>query len=262
MTSDAIAPDHPSWLTLFVDVPAADWDAAAAFWTTVTGSTLSPRRGVDDEFATLLPPSGDSCLRLQALRTGPAGVHLDLRAGHPEALADRAVRLGATRLHDEAGFHVLRSPAGLGFCAVTYDAERELPPPTRVPGGGSTRVDQACLDLPAYWYDAELAFWGALTGWPVVSGGRSEFARVRYDGEPRRCQLLVQRLGGDAPAAAAHLDLAAGPTNGDLDAALAWHVECGATAVRRLEWWQVMRAPGGLTYCLTRRDPVTGRTQE
>lgn len=259
MTGPEIAPDHPAWLTLFIDVPAAAWEESATFWTAVTGTRLSARRGEHGEFATLLPPAGDACLRHQGLAAGPAGVHLDLHAADAEGLADRAVGLGATRSHDEPGFHVLRSPAGLAFCAVAHDGERELPPPTPVPGGGSTRVDQACLDLPADRYDDELAFWTRLTGWTPRRSARPEFARLRSDGGRRLNQLLVQRLDDPPPtgAAAVHLDLAAGPPS-DLDAARDWHIGLGAVPVTRFERWQVMRAPGGLVYCLTGRDPVTG----
>ena len=33
------------WVTVFLDLPAASFDAAAAFWGQVTGYGLSPSRG-------------------------------------------------------------------------------------------------------------------------------------------------------------------------------------------------------------------------
>ena len=45
------------WVYAFIDRPKERFDQAAAFWTAVTGTTLSARRGADGEFATLLPPA-------------------------------------------------------------------------------------------------------------------------------------------------------------------------------------------------------------
>jgi hypothetical protein len=45
------------WLTVFFDFPADTFDAGVAFWREVTGSGLSPFRGADGEFATLVPAS-------------------------------------------------------------------------------------------------------------------------------------------------------------------------------------------------------------
>jgi len=52
------------WLTVFLDFPADDFDAGVAFWREVTGCGLSPLRGAEGEFATLLPASGDAYLRV------------------------------------------------------------------------------------------------------------------------------------------------------------------------------------------------------
>ncbi|MEV1201396.1 LytR C-terminal domain-containing protein [Microbispora rosea] len=54
----------------FIDRPGDRFEEAAAFWTTVTGTRLSPRRGDDGEFATLLPASGDACVKIQAVGDG------------------------------------------------------------------------------------------------------------------------------------------------------------------------------------------------
>jgi hypothetical protein len=54
------------------------------FWREVTGSALSPFRGVAAEFATLLPPDGDAYLRVQRVKDDPGGHHLDLHADHFE----------------------------------------------------------------------------------------------------------------------------------------------------------------------------------
>jgi hypothetical protein len=48
------------WVTVFLDLPPTSFDRSVAFWRQVTGYGLSPSRGADGEFATLLPPSGDA----------------------------------------------------------------------------------------------------------------------------------------------------------------------------------------------------------
>ena len=81
------------WIWAFIDRPLERFDQAAAFWTTVTDSRLSTRRGSDDEFATLLPPSGHSSLKLQGVR-GPGGAHLDLEVNDVPAAIDEPRGLG------------------------------------------------------------------------------------------------------------------------------------------------------------------------
>lgn len=251
-------------MTAFLDVPAADEEAAVAFWGAVTGTTLSARRGPSGEFATLLPERGDAHLRVQRVAGAVGGIHLDLHADVPEDLADLAVSAGAEVRHREPGLVVLASPAGLAWCAVGWRGESAVPQPH-----AGMRVDQVCLDVPAALYDDELAFWAAVTGWDVLTGRRAEFTLLRPpEGTPRPLQLLLQRLGGpgdpDAPAggltpAGAHLDLAAGPTDVDVQRAARAHEEMGARRGSAYPMWQVMTALGGQVYCLTRRDPHTGR---
>ena len=56
----------------------------------------------------------------------------------------------------------------------------------------------------------------------------------------------------------AHLDLACS----DIDAVVAWHRELGAQRVGGGRAWAVMRDPASGVYCLTSRDPRTGRATE
>ena len=80
---------------MFFVFPAASFDAGTAFWRQVTGYGLSPFRGPDGEFATLLPPAGDAYLRVQRILDGPGGCHLDLHvdpAGREYCLVNRAPR--------------------------------------------------------------------------------------------------------------------------------------------------------------------------
>jgi hypothetical protein len=48
------------WVWAFIDRPLDTFAEAARFWTRVSGTTLSPRRGEHEQFATLLPPRGEA----------------------------------------------------------------------------------------------------------------------------------------------------------------------------------------------------------
>ena len=224
------------WMTGFLDTPSR---VAEPFWQAVTGSGLSARRGPDGAFATLVPAGGDAYLRVQVVEDGPARAHLDLHVEQVAAQARRAVGLGAAVVLDEDDLVVLRSPAGLPFCLVTWAGEAVRPV------GGRSLVDQMCLDVPVGGFDAEADFWAALTGWQRRAGSRPEFDfLVRPDRMPLR--LLLQRVDGPA---GMHLDLACG----DRAAEVAWHVSLGARTVAEFERWTTLRDPAGRAYCVTDR---------
>ncbi|WP_205471394.1 VOC family protein [Nocardioides sp. SYSU D00038] len=246
----------PSWVTAFLDLPAAGHEASVGFWQRVTGHALSAPRGDHDEFATLVPSAGDDHLRVQRVGDGPPRVHLDLHVPEVAAAAEELVALGAA-VTDDAGDHlVLRSPGGLPFCLVDRPAATRSAPRTW-PDGRVSEVDQVCLDVPPGRYDAELDFWSAATGWhrrdPAPG---SEFGRLTPD-DRQPVQLLLQRLDDEEPAVRAHLDWA----TTDRPAEVAAHVAAGAEVVATHDDWTVLRDPGGLVYCVTRRSPrVTART--
>ncbi|HLT10103.1 MAG TPA: VOC family protein [Micromonosporaceae bacterium] len=75
------------WACIFIDRPCEAFEQAADFWTTVTGTRLSARRGANGEFATLLPPDGDATVKLQGVGDS-GGAHLD----------PKQARIGSTRL--------------------------------------------------------------------------------------------------------------------------------------------------------------------
>ncbi|PRY57920.1 hypothetical protein B0I28_106343 [Glycomyces artemisiae] len=243
------------WTTAFWDFPAEGFEDGIAFWLKATGSTLSPRRGPGGSFATLVPPGADPCLRVQRVLEGKGGNHLDLHVDDVEAEAERAQVLGAAPVHAEPGLVVLHSPGGFAFCLVNHHGEVKVPAPEAWPGGQRSRVDQLCLDVAPQAFDHELVFWQRLTGWPQVPTSSPEFRRL-YSPPELPLRFLLQRLdaAGRGPASTAHLDLACS----DVDAETLRHTELGATAVRRHHWWQVMRDPAGLEYCITSRDPDTG----
>ena len=240
----------PYWVSAFLDLPADGFDRGVEFWQGVTGYTLSPSRGVDDEFATLVPPDGDDYLRVQRLADGPGRIHLDLHVDNPAVAAEAAVELGAHVLvRHESGYVVLRSPGGFTFCFVRHEASVR-PRPAVWADGNRSQVDQVCLDLPPEQYDAELAFWQALTGWDLRDIGYSEFARLLPpDSLPLR--WLVQRLDDPGDAVVAHFDIGCDARTAET----ARHVALGATVVRVHGEWTVLTDPVGTAYCITDRKP-------
>jgi hypothetical protein len=237
------------WVTAFLDSPSR---VAESFWSSVTGSALSARRGPGGAFATLLPAGGDAYVRVQVVGSPPARTHLDLHVTDVPVAADEAVALGARVVFTEPGLVVLHSPAGLAFCLVSWAGEAVRPAAVRWPGGQSSLVDQVCLDVPAGEFEAEAGFWRALTGWERRSSDLPEFGYLeRPPGIPVR--LLVQRLGSGT--AGMHVDLACD----DVDAEVARHVGLGARVVRRVPGdWTTLRDPAGREYCVTARPPVGG----
>jgi len=235
------------WVTAFLDSPSR---AAEPFWLAVTGTSLSSRRGADQAFATLVPPDGDACLRVQVLGgDAPPRTHLDLHVSAVPEAAGEAVALGAAVLVDDGDLMVMRSPAGAVFCLVRWGGEATRPAPVRWPGGHASLVDQVCVDVPEAVFEAEARFWSALTGWSRRPSDPSEFEHLeRGGGMP--VKLLLQRVG--SPVAAMHVDLACD----DVDAEVARHVGLGAEVVRRVPGdWTTLRDPVGREYCVTARSP-------
>jgi hypothetical protein len=259
------------WLTAFLDLPPHVHGAGSRFWSAVTGYAVSPARGDEAEFTTLLPPQGDPFVKVQrtvAVRrpdgSSPdrASIHLDVHlpsAADIVPAAETAVSLGGRILHRSPhGYVVLRSPGGLTFCLV-HERLRERPAPSRWPddGGHDSLVDQVCLDTPPEDFERECAFWADLTGWELrSSAAHPELAHLaRPDGIPLR--VLLQRLEDDrGHLVSGHLDLA----SSDRAAETRRHERLGAVVeqVRPGPGWTVLTDPTGARYCITDRDPRTG----
>ncbi|ADG74181.1 conserved hypothetical protein [Cellulomonas flavigena DSM 20109] len=238
------------WNTAFLDLPADVHARGTAFWCAVTATTPSEPRGEDAQFATLLPGDGDAFLRVQRLGDVPR-VHVDLHVEDVDAEASRAVGLGARVLLREEHV-VLVSPGGFVHCLVPDEGERARPAPVMGARGGTARLDQVCLDVPAGLLTGELAYWTALTGWSARQVDPEFHVLERPAGMPLR--LLAQTLGtdDDRDRVSAHLDLAAG---NEVATVVAEHVDLGAEVLDVREEWTVLRGPAGVVYCVTRRDP-------
>jgi hypothetical protein len=225
----------PTWLTAFLDFRTDEFDEGVAFWHAVTGYDVSPRRGEREEFATLVPPSGDAFLRVQRLDAAGPGVHLDVHAAGQD-------------------FEVRRSPGGLPYCLVDGTAGRR-PEPATWADGNRSMVDQVCLDIPPEVYDEECAFWARLTGWELFDGGTPEFRRLRKPAD-HPLNILLQRLDSSDGRTRAHLDLSADDRNAEIRR----HEALGATVARVHEGWTVMTPPAGPVYCITGRVPLADPT--
>lgn len=241
------------WVWAFLDRPMADFERSARYWTGLTATRLTDRRGDRDEFATLLPERGDGQLKLQGifdpLPAGSGGIHLDLEVPDVPAAVAAAQGLGATLLPPKGDWTLMRSPAGWAFCLQPWPGARVAPPPVTHPDGTVTRPDQVCIDIGPQAYEAEAAFWAALTGW------RRPGALPAYEAlvPPRAgaVRLLLQRLERDRPVSA-HLDFACS----DVEDAVGLHERAGARIVARHSGWVVLADPTGAPYCLTGRKPA------
>ena len=236
------------WAWLYIDRPVEAFGPAAQFWTTVTGSTLSSRRGASDEFATMIPGAGDAWLKLQAVNEG-GGAHPDFEVDDVAAATADAIALGATLVAQDVDGDVLSSPSGQLFCLLPPKGPYVGAEPFVHPDGTCSRVDQICIDIAPTVYDDEVAFWSALTGWDLRQSPLPEF-RVLLPPAGQPVRVLLQRLGTDR-AASAHVDIACE----NPETAREWHESLGARTEGRGNSWIVMTDPAGGTYCLTGRVP-------
>jgi predicted enzyme related to lactoylglutathione lyase len=239
------------WTWAFIDRPTDRFDQAAAFWTTVTATRLSARRGADGEFATLLPSQGDAYLKLQGVHDS-GGSHLDLDVDDVDAAESKVRDLGGSLVARHADWTVMQSPTGQPFCLTPTGDATARPPVVVARDGTTSRLDQVCVDVAPSSYAAEVAFWTEVTGWEQRRGALPEFTLLK---PPRTMpfRMLLQRLDSERTTSA-HLDVACS----DVEATRMWHERHGARVVARRTSWIVMEDPTGGTYCLTGRDPQTG----
>lgn len=239
------------WTTAFIDLPGGDLDETAAFWGAVTGYTRSANRGTNGEFSTLEASEGSPYLKLQEIGSGHSRIHIDLHVDDVDATADRAIALGATQLQ-RTDFAVLRSPGGLQFCLVSH-CGGVVPPAAHWPDGTSSIVNQVTIDIPASIWSQECDFWSELTGWPYSKRTNEDF-RVLHADPAFALRILLQR-DPKLRRAAAHLDVGASSRSAEV----VRHIGLGAVEIEELDGWSRMIDPSGMPYCITDRDPLTGR---
>ena len=240
------------WIHLVLDVPRADWARSVAFWSAATGWEPSAPRGDAGQLVTLDPASGDAWLKLQATDDDAPRVHLDLDSPDRAAAIDRSKDLGASAAGAHPAVQVMRSPGGLLFRHTLADERR------RFARADADRVlDQVCIDIPAPLWDREVEFWHTMTRRQLEVGLRPEFAFLGDPDAYGGLRILLQRLDSTQGSVRAHPDFAVAsrPQETARQAAL------GAQVVKVMDRWTVMRAPDRHVYCITDRDPGTGRVR-
>ncbi|MER5478747.1 VOC family protein [Streptomyces sp. NPDC002734] len=239
----------PNWLTLFLDIPHANHQAANGFWQAATGYELSSPRGECEEFATLIPPSGHAHLRVQRTKAEHFSVHLDLHVSDLDAATDSAVRAGA-EIVAQPGHVIMRSPAGLLFCLVR--GRDETTPATSGDWGTHRSItDQLTIDVAHDAWDREKSFWSDLTGWAVTQSARPEFARL-HTPPSLPVRVLLQRR--DEGGTSSHLDIATDNRAAEVERL----IRLGATLLGHGPTWTVMTGPDNSVFCVTDRSPATG----
>ncbi|HET9946353.1 MAG TPA: VOC family protein, partial [Actinomycetes bacterium] len=169
----------------------------------------------------------------------PQQFHLDLQIDDPQAAAERAVALGASRLADGATWITLADPAGHPFDLCQADGV-----------GPVMGLFAVTIDAPDA--SALARFYADLTGMQVtydgpegalVSGGDRNLMFQRVD------DYTPPRWPDPAHPQQAHLDLMVD----DLDAGEARAVELGATRLDAGgERFRVFTDPAGHPFCLVR----------
>lgn len=236
--------DAARWIHLFLDVRREDAGSEREFWAAATGWTLSPPRGEDGQFVTLIPERGDAWVKIQSVPETP-GLHLDLDADDRDAALALSTSLGATHAWTYEGVPVMRSPGGFVFCHTLAGEGEHV-----APRFGAAVLDQVCLDVPPSRWESECAFWTALTGRGLREGSLPGFKSLAGDG----LRILLQRLEDEQEVVTAHPDFA----TADRAAETERHAGLGARVLGVHDFWSVLRSPGGQVYCLTDRSPETG----
>jgi catechol-2,3-dioxygenase len=227
---------------------ARDIDKLAAFYTELTGWQELRR---ESDWITIGVPDGQEVAFQLAPdhvppqwpgQERPQQVHLDLLVEGREAAAERALKLGATRLADGASWITMADPAGHTFDLV----EREGAAPVM------GLMAQASIDAADA---AGLAhFYADLLGWEVSYEG-PEGAMASGDGK----NLMFQKVEGYHPPQwpdpqhpqQGHLDL----LFADLDEGGRRAVELGATDLKSGgQTFRVFADPAGHPFCVCKAD--------
>jgi catechol 2,3-dioxygenase-like lactoylglutathione lyase family enzyme len=231
-----------------VALDAADIESLSAFYTALTGAKVVGHR---PDWITILLPSGQAIAFQLAPdhvapnwpgQDRPQQVHLDLQVNGTEAVAARAIELGATRLADGANWITLADPAGHPFDLCQRD---DLGPEV---------VELFAVTIDAADPSGLAKFYADLLG-----------AEVGYDGPEGALvagptSVMIQRIESYNPPVwldparpqQAHLDILVD----DLDTGEARALALGATRLDGGgETFRVFADPAGHPFCLTWEHP-------
>ena len=106
-----------------------------------------------------------------------------------------------------------------------------------------SRLDKIVIDVAPADHDKEVAFWAGATGHPMARSDRHpEYHWGELPGQD--IGILVQRL--DEGASSVHVDI----HTTDVDAEVARLERLGASRIRQVHSWWIMRDPAGLPFCV------------
>jgi hypothetical protein len=144
----------------------------------------------------------------------------------------------------EAGFELWQGGTGLATTAFSVMVRSELGSAGMAHYSTLLKV---VIDVPDADHDRELAFWRGATGLELPALRLGEYHGSAVRGHD--FWLLTQRL--DAGMPRVHLDM----HTDDLDAEVARLERLGATRVRQVHRWWVLRDPAGLLFCVLPEEP-------
>jgi predicted enzyme related to lactoylglutathione lyase len=224
------APDHLALARFYLDLFDGEQLGASEHWAVIR---------TPDGWRIGFQPAPDHLAPRWPDPSAPQQIHLDLQVPDIDVAAERAEKLGATRIGGGETWHVMADPAGHPFCLCAA----EMTEPMRL---YAANLD--CADPPAL-----AAFYAAVLGMDVKYEA-AEGAWVGTD-EPSVGQLLFQQVDGYQPPQwpdpahpqQLHLEVSVD----DIDQAEAQVLALGAT---RLPGdggnWRVYADPAGHPFCL------------
>ncbi|GAA3341298.1 VOC family protein [Amorphoplanes nipponensis] len=109
---------------LFVDTPAAEAPAAAAFWSAALGTPAVPEEH-EPQFTMLREALPALTLGVQAVDDAPR-YHVDIETDDHDAEAARLTALGAVEINRWLDCHIMRAPGGHLLCVVPVHSAPEL----------------------------------------------------------------------------------------------------------------------------------------
>lgn len=109
---------HRSRLTaVLVDVPAADHEGAATFWSSALGKT-GKRSEKFPEYHVLGEVTPGIEFMIQSTGDATPRIHIDIETDDIDAEVNRLKALGAQEVERLHGWVIMRDPAGTVFCVV------------------------------------------------------------------------------------------------------------------------------------------------
>ncbi|MET8150093.1 VOC family protein [Actinoplanes sp. NPDC049668] len=108
---------------LFVDAPAAEAPAAAAFWSAALGAPAAAVPG-EEQFTMLADAFPGLAVGVQSVDDAPR-YHVDIETDDVVAETRRLTGLGATEVARWLDCHVLRAPGGQLLCVIPVHSDPE-----------------------------------------------------------------------------------------------------------------------------------------